>query len=267
MCPKRTVLLLCFALAFALPILGAQTVLVATNAQWGYLDDGSDQQVAWIAPDFDDSSWALSTNSLSPTAVTILHPPDESLVRAGSNLTVNVQVTGETDTITNVDLFVGVEFIGAAVPPQLDVLWEQVPLGNHLLTAVAQGSTGLSYTSPPINIVAVTNLLPVVTIMAPSNSSFLVEGDILIEATASDFDGLVTGVEFFESSVKIGQSTNAPYRLLWSNVSTGEFFSPLGQPMTVAIALFRPLFGWKCEPRNRSPCYGVLISKRVPQRA
>ncbi|MBM3845770.1 MAG: hypothetical protein FJ405_05725 [Verrucomicrobia bacterium] len=31
--------------------------LVPTGANWRYLDDGSDQQTAWIAPDFDDSSW------------------------------------------------------------------------------------------------------------------------------------------------------------------------------------------------------------------
>ena len=32
--------------------------LVASNADWKYLDDGSDQGEAWRAPGFDDSAWA-----------------------------------------------------------------------------------------------------------------------------------------------------------------------------------------------------------------
>ena len=33
--------------------------LIFVSSLWSYLDDGSDQGLAWIAPDFDDSSWAL----------------------------------------------------------------------------------------------------------------------------------------------------------------------------------------------------------------
>jgi hypothetical protein len=34
------------------------TTLIAANSIWNYLDDGSDQGVGWIAPDFGDGSWA-----------------------------------------------------------------------------------------------------------------------------------------------------------------------------------------------------------------
>jgi hypothetical protein len=38
--------------------LGAQETLVAAGSVWKYLDDGSDQGVAWTQPGFDDSAWA-----------------------------------------------------------------------------------------------------------------------------------------------------------------------------------------------------------------
>src|SRR6185295_16969987 len=33
-------------------------ILVASNAVWKYLDNGSDQGTAWTALNFDDSAWA-----------------------------------------------------------------------------------------------------------------------------------------------------------------------------------------------------------------
>ncbi len=41
----------------AVAIAVAET-LVSSNSVWKYLDNGSDQGTAWVAPDFDDSSWA-----------------------------------------------------------------------------------------------------------------------------------------------------------------------------------------------------------------
>jgi hypothetical protein len=36
-------------------------------------------------------------------------------------------------------------------------------------------------------------------------------------------DGVVRRVEFFESTNKIGEATNAPFSLTWSNVTAGQY--------------------------------------------
>ena len=36
----------------------AGKVLIPRGAEWKYLDDGSDQESRWVAPDYDDSKWA-----------------------------------------------------------------------------------------------------------------------------------------------------------------------------------------------------------------
>lgn len=41
-----------------------EVVLVPRNAQWRYLDDGSDQKVAWREREFDDSSWRTGAAEL-----------------------------------------------------------------------------------------------------------------------------------------------------------------------------------------------------------
>src|SRR5439155_20154324 len=42
-------------------------------------------------------------------------------------------------------------------------------------------------------------------------------------ATASDSDGFISRVEFFADSLKLGEATNSPYTLVWSNAPRGAF--------------------------------------------
>ena len=53
----RTLILAAVVVAFTLPSALAQE-LIATGAEWRYLDDGSDQGTAWREVDFDDSGWS-----------------------------------------------------------------------------------------------------------------------------------------------------------------------------------------------------------------
>ena len=62
----RTALALAVALVLLTPPargLATQT-LVDQGATWRYLDDGSDQGIAWRDPGFEDSSWALGPAEL-----------------------------------------------------------------------------------------------------------------------------------------------------------------------------------------------------------
>ncbi len=57
---RRIVLFVTGLLLVAMPgqILVAQDTLVATGSVWKYLDDGSNQGIAWYGSNFDDSGWA-----------------------------------------------------------------------------------------------------------------------------------------------------------------------------------------------------------------
>jgi hypothetical protein len=70
-----------------------------------------------------------------------------------------------------------------------------------------------------------TNVPPTVEIApASSSTTFTALADIAITATAFDSDGLINKVEFFQGETKLGEATNAPYSMVWSNVIAGSYW-------------------------------------------
>jgi chitinase len=68
------------------------------------------------------------------------------------------------------------------------------------------------------------NQSPAVNITSPAaNASFNAPASITITANASDADGTVTKVEFFNGATKLGQATAAPYSYTWTNVAAGTY--------------------------------------------
>ena len=68
------------------------------------------------------------------------------------------------------------------------------------------------------------NLLPSVSVTAPSGGSvFTAPANVTLNASASDADGTVAKVEFFQGSTKLGEDLTAPYSFSWTNVSAGTY--------------------------------------------
>ena len=65
---------------------------------------------------------------------------------------------------------------------------------------------------------------PTVSLTSPANNAtFTAPATVPLAATASDSDGTVTLVEFFQGATKIGEDATAPYSLSWSNVTAGPY--------------------------------------------
>lgn len=83
-------------------------------------------------------------------------------------------------------------------------------LVNKINQVFANGSTG--------------NSAPTVSITSPANnSSFTAPGSVTLTANASDADGTISKVEFFNGSTSLGTVTTAPYTVSWNNVSAGSY--------------------------------------------
>jgi hypothetical protein len=68
------------------------------------------------------------------------------------------------------------------------------------------------------------DLPPTASIESPTNNSgFLAPATVSIEASANDPDGSIAKVEFFQNGTNIGEATNSPYSLTWSNVAVGTY--------------------------------------------
>ncbi len=65
---------------------------------------------------------------------------------------------------------------------------------------------------------------PSVMLIAPTNNANIVAGgNLTLSAVASDVDGTVVQVQFFQGTNLLGTDTNAPYSLVWSNTTSGIY--------------------------------------------
>nr|WP_211326217.1 glycoside hydrolase family 9 protein [Thermosporothrix hazakensis] len=70
-----------------------------------------------------------------------------------------------------------------------------------------------------------TGAAPTVSITSPKDGSNFkpAPATVAIEATASDSDGQITKVEFYNGSTLLGSDTSAPYSYSWANVPEGSY--------------------------------------------
>ncbi|MDX1981647.1 MAG: LamG-like jellyroll fold domain-containing protein [Bryobacteraceae bacterium] len=88
-----------------------------------------------------------------------------------------------------------------------------------------------------------TNQAPTVSLTSPSNgATYNAPATVPLSASASDPDGSIARVEFYNGSTKIGEDTSAPYQFTWTNVAAGSYqlsaraFDNLGAGAASAVA-------------------------------
>jgi len=68
------------------------------------------------------------------------------------------------------------------------------------------------------------NSPPFISISSPTKSAaFIAPATVTIDASASDSDGTVAKVEFFNGTVKLGERTSAPWSFTWKDVREGTY--------------------------------------------
>jgi endoglucanase len=69
-----------------------------------------------------------------------------------------------------------------------------------------------------------TNTPPTVSLTSPANNAtFTAPASVALAATASDSDGQVAKVEFYNGSTLLGTGTSSPYAYTWASVAAGSY--------------------------------------------
>lgn len=124
--------------------------------------------------------------------------------------------------VTNVDFFADGILLGGDTTPPFGLVWTNATLGAHSLTAVAQDSTGVSVTSPPVAIVVQPNLPPQVSFDYLAPGAACIVGDYRSAAvTATDPDGVVARVEFYRDGTLAFTDTHAPFGITLVGFTAG----------------------------------------------
>jgi regulation of enolase protein 1 (concanavalin A-like superfamily) len=158
--------------------------------------------------------------------VSITSPASGATFTASANITINATATDSDGTVAQVDFYHGSTLIGSDTASPYSVTWSSAPAGSYQLTAVAKDNTGATTTSAAVNVTvnAAGNQAPTVSITSPtSGASYTAPANMTINATASDADGTIAGVDFYQGSTLISTDTTSPYSATWNTVGAGTY--------------------------------------------
>jgi len=162
-------------------------------------------------------------------SVSLSNPANGASFAAGSTVTVSA-TAGDTDgTVSRVQFYDGSTLIGTDTTSPYSMSWSSVAAGSHTLKAVATDNKGATTTSATRTVTATTstspsNQPPSISLTAPSSGAvFNAPASIALSATASDADGSIARVEFYNGTTRLGTDTSSPYSFSWSGVVAGSY--------------------------------------------
>lgn len=160
---------------------------------------------------------SASVSITSPAAGGAFNKP------ASINVTANASYSG--GSISKVEFYANGWLIGEGTltgSNQYRVTWVNVVAGSYSLVAVATDNSGVLTLSSPISIIV--NDPPAVTITSPTSSE-RPTAPVTLTANASDRDGVVNAVDFYENGSLIARGSyigNFQYAAVWNNATAGS---------------------------------------------
>lgn len=168
-------------------------------------------------------------SNAAPT-VSIASPVNNSQLTTGSNVTITATASDANGTVSKVEFFNGATKLGEDTSAPYTFAWNNIATGTHRLTAKATDNQGSATTSSIITVTASAaivdpgNVAPTVFMTSPASGTDFSLGTIInIAADASDPDGTVSKVEFYQGAIKLGEDTSLPYEFAWNDAAAGTF--------------------------------------------
>ena len=154
--------------------------------------------------------------------VSITSPAPNTVFQAPATIPISATASDTDGTVARVDFYQGGTLIGSASAAPYSFTWTNVAPGSYMLSAVAIDNQGASTASAAVTIRV--NAPPAVAITSPVNgASFTAPATISLTANASDSDGTIASVTFYQGSTAIGTVSSAPYSFSWTSVGQGSY--------------------------------------------
>ena len=163
-------------------------------------------------------------SNVLPT-VALTQPANGATFTEPANVNLAAAASDADGGVTKVEFFNGSTKLGEDTTAPYELTWSGVGAGTYTLTARATDDLGGTATSASATItVDPSNTPPTVALTQPANgATFVAPATVNLAAAASDAEGGVTKVEFFNGSTKLGEDTTAPYEFTWSGVGVGTY--------------------------------------------
>ena len=161
--------------------------------------------------------------------ISITSPESGDVFTTPVNITITTVASDPDGNIAKVEFFNGSVKIGEKTSAPWSFTWSNVPEGTYNISAVATDNLNAKTPSAAVKITVnqaprVTNQAPSVSIVKPvAGAVFTAPATITISADATDNDGLISKVEFFHGTTKLGEKSSSPWTFNWNNVPSGSY--------------------------------------------
>lgn len=158
-----------------------------------------------------------------PPTVAITSPTAGAVFTVGNAVALAATAIDPDGSIAKVEFYrSGTFLIGTSSSAPFTTSWSAPTVGTHSLTAKAYDNRNGTSTSTSVTITIVANQPPSISMTAPAGGTLVGLGDTTaLAATASDSDGRVASVEFFDGPVSLGSVSTAPFQWSWMPSTTG----------------------------------------------
>lgn len=164
-----------------------------------------------------------------PPAITITSPTKNLTFTAPATVSIVATASDPDGSVVKVEFYNGSVKLGEQTTAPFSYTWKSVPEGTYVLTAIATDDKSSRTVSDAVTVVVLkaattVNQYPVVRVTTPNNKvKFKKNEKVTITADASDPDGVVSKVEFFNGTLKIGEDTDAPFTLALETEEEGTY--------------------------------------------
>ncbi len=163
-----------------------------------------------------------------PPVVSLSSPANGATFTAPISLNLTANSTDPENNLARVEFYNGATKLGEDSTSPYSLAWNNVPAGSYSLTARAFDAAGLFTNSTAVNITVnpapPANVAPIVSFAAPVNGAiFPSPASVSFTVNASDPDGNLARVEFYNGAVKLAESSAAPFLFSADNLGPGTY--------------------------------------------
>ena len=192
-----------------------------TSAPYSYSWSNVDAGTYSVTARATDNQGAVTTSAAISVIVGVANTfPTVSLTSPlpGANFTAPATVNmvanaaDANGTVTQVQFYNGATLLGADTIAPYSFDWANVAAGSYSVTARVTDNNGAVTTSAAVSVtVGAANLPPIIEWYLPTDGAFIGDSPLHMEVGASDPDGSVVRVEFYDNGTLLGTVENAPY--------------------------------------------------------
>jgi regulation of enolase protein 1 (concanavalin A-like superfamily) len=207
-------------------LVGTDTITMAATVYVGLAVTSHDTAATATATFTNVTARAATTGTNQPPTVSITGPASGATYSEPATFVMTAAASDTDGTISRVELYQGTTLLKTDVTTPYSVSVTIPTAGTYQLTAVATDSDGASTTSAPVSVTvgAPSNQPPTVSLTSPAaGATYTAPASVSIGASASDSDGTIARVDFYQGSTLLNSDTTSPYGYNWTNVAAGSY--------------------------------------------